>query len=43
MILADVPALDPNIQAEARLTDQFSRPMGNLPLQNVVSVLCHPY
>ena len=32
VILADVPFLDPHIETEAGLTDQFPRSVGNLPL-----------
>lgn len=43
VILADVSLFDPDIQAETRLTDQFSCSMGDLALQNMVAVLCHLY
>ena len=43
MVFGDVPFLDPNVQAEPCLADQLPRPMGDLPLQNVISILGHPY
>jgi len=42
VVLADVPFLDPNIQAEAGLPDQLPRPTGHLALQHRISTLGPP-